>query len=117
MKTFGFMAAAFRDLASWIQQLAEAEAEKAAEASPLGGSQHHSSYPTMIKPEREGQDRGGSSFLTGGGGFSRRMGGGPGGVSLKARGLAELVGMPDFFIELHAKFVKLMLELGVALSS
>ncbi|KAK1498292.1 hypothetical protein CTAM01_07510 [Colletotrichum tamarilloi] len=117
MKTFGFMAAAFRDLASWIQQLAEAEAEKAAEASPLGGPQHHSSYPTMIKPEREGQDRGGSSFLTGGGGFSRRMGGGPGGVSLKARGLAELVGKPDFFIELHAKFVKLMLELGVALSS
>ncbi|KAK2049654.1 hypothetical protein LZ31DRAFT_562467 [Colletotrichum somersetense] len=117
MKTFGFMAAAFRDLASWIQQLAEAEAEKAAEASPVGGPQHHSSYPMVTRPDREGPDRGGSSFLTGGGGFSRRMGGGPGGVSLRARGLAELVGMPDFFIELHAKFVKLMLELGVVLSS
>ncbi|GJC77545.1 hypothetical protein ColLi_00383 [Colletotrichum liriopes] len=117
MKTFGFMANAFRDLASWIQQLAEAEAERAAEASPVGGPQHHSSYPMMNRPDREGPDRGGSSFLTGGGGFSRRMGGGPGGVSLKARGLAELVGMPDFFIELHAKFVKLMLELGVVLSS
>ncbi|CCF38548.1 hypothetical protein CH063_09608 [Colletotrichum higginsianum] len=117
MKTFGFMATAFRDLASWIQQLAEAEAEKAAEASPVGGPQHHSSYHTINRPDREGPDRGGSSFLTGGGGFSRRMGGGPGGVSLKARGLAELVGMPDFFIDLHAKFVKLMLELGVVLSS
>ncbi|WYZ34118.1 hypothetical protein EsH8_I_000394 [Colletotrichum jinshuiense] len=117
MKTFGFMAAAFRDLASWIQQLAEAEAEKAAERSPVGGQHHHSTYPTMAMQEREDPNRGGSSFLTGGGGFARRMGGGPGGVSLKARGLAELVGMPDFFIELHTKFVKLMLELGVVLSS
>ncbi|TDZ38691.1 hypothetical protein CTRI78_v010785 [Colletotrichum trifolii] len=117
MKTFGFMAAAFRDLAEWIQQLAEAEAEKAAEASPVGGPHHHAPYPTLHIHEREGPDRGVSSFLTGGGGFTRRMGGGPGGVSLKARGLAELVGMPDFFIELHAKFVKLMLELGVVLSS
>ncbi|KAF9872807.1 hypothetical protein CkaCkLH20_09670 [Colletotrichum karsti] len=125
MKTFGFMAAAFRDLAAWIQKLAEAEAERVAEAaSPIGGGggaggmQHHSTYPPMSAAhEREGPDRGGSSFLTGGGGFTRRMGGGPGGVSLRARGLAELVGMPDFFIELHAKFVKLMLELGVVLSS
>ncbi|KAF6802163.1 hypothetical protein CSOJ01_11780 [Colletotrichum sojae] len=116
MKTFGFMATAFRDLASWIQQLAEAEAEKAAGASPVGGPQHHNPYPTHVH-EREMPDRGVSSFLTGGGGFTRRMGGGPGGVSLKSRGLAELVGMPDFFIELHAKFVKLMLELGVVLSS
>ncbi|OLN96180.1 Folliculin [Colletotrichum chlorophyti] len=117
MKTFGFMAAAFRDLAGWIQQLAEAEAERAAEASPGGGLHHPSAHPAINVQEREGPDRGGSSFLTGGGGFTRRMGGGPGGVSLKARGLAELVGMPDFFIELHAKFVKLMLELGVVLSS
>ncbi|KAF5521569.1 hypothetical protein CGCA056_v006387 [Colletotrichum aenigma] len=117
MKTFGFMATAFAGLAEWIQKLAEAEAERIAESSPIGGLQHHNPYPMMNIHEREGPDRGGSSFLTGGGGFTRRMGGGPGGVSLKARGLAELVGMPDFFIELHAKFVKMMLELGVILSS
>ncbi|KAI1207700.1 vesicle coat protein [Annulohypoxylon truncatum] len=62
-----------------------------------------------------------SSFLTGGGrgGFVQRMGGsmGPGGFAPKARGLAELVGLPDFFIELHSRFVQLLLELGVVLSS
>ncbi|EQL03772.1 hypothetical protein OCS_00500 [Ophiocordyceps sinensis CO18] len=62
-------------------------------------------------------DRGGSSFLTGGSGFARRMGGPGGTSSLKARGLAELVGQPDFFIELHGKFIRLLLEVGVALSS
>jgi hypothetical protein len=38
-------------------------------------------------------------------------------MSLKARGLAELVGMPDFFIELHARFVRLLIELGVVVGS
>jgi hypothetical protein len=53
------------------------------------------------------------------GGLSRRMGGGFGGsaVALKQRGLAELVGLPDFFIELHAKFVRLLLEIGVMVGS
>ena len=53
------------------------------------------------------------------GGFVQRMGGsmGPGGFAPKARGLAELVGLPDFFIELHSRFVQLLLELGVVLSS
>ncbi|KAK8031532.1 hypothetical protein PG990_001266 [Apiospora arundinis] len=72
------------------------------------------------KPDRDS----GSSFLTGGSrsGFIQRMGSmggsmGPGGFAPKARGLAELVGMPDFFIELHAKFVKLLLELSVVMGS
>ncbi|KAK8058270.1 hypothetical protein PG994_008718 [Apiospora phragmitis] len=66
----------------------------------------------------------GSSFLTGGSrsGFIQRMGSmggsmGPGGFAPKARGLAELVGLPDFFIELHAKFVTLLLELSVVMGS
>ena len=51
--------------------------------------------------------------------MSRHMVGGFGGsgVSLRARGLPELVGLPDFFIELHAQFVKLLLELGVVMGS
>jgi hypothetical protein len=119
MKTFGFIAAAFRDLAAWIQQLAEAEAERAAEASPIGGIGGYSSFPSVqTSQDRDGGDRSsGSSFLTGGSGFVRRMGGGGSGVSLKARGLAELVGLPDFFIQLHSRFVRLLLELGVMLSS
>ncbi|KAK8047310.1 hypothetical protein PG996_015374 [Apiospora saccharicola] len=72
------------------------------------------------KPDRDS----GSSFLTGGSrsGFIQRMGSmggsmGPGGFAPKARGLAELVGLPDFFIELHAKFVTLLLELSVVMGS
>lgn len=147
MKTFSFISAAFRDLANWIQELAEAEAEREREReeanSPvaalnaaygyggfgtdgprdsgiglgLGGG-----YGAYVDRDRE-RDRIGdtSSFLTGGGrgGFVQRMGGsmGPGGFAPKARGLAELVGLPDFFIELHSRFVQLLLELGVVLSS
>lgn len=49
-----------------------------------------------------------TSFLSGGGrghGLTQRIGGsmGPSGFALKARGLAEPVGLPDFFIELHEK--------------
>ncbi|KLP08639.1 uncharacterized protein Y057_1866 [Fusarium fujikuroi] len=64
-----------------------------------------------------GPDRNGSSFLTGGSGFTRRMGGGPGASAPKARGLAEIVGQPDIFIELHRRFVHLLFEVGVTLSS
>ncbi|KAI2631175.1 vesicle coat protein [Xylaria nigripes] len=69
------------------------------------------------------RDRDTTSFLTGGGraGYMQRMGMGgsmgPGGFTPKARGLAELVGLPDFFIELHSRFVKLLLELGVVLGT
>lgn len=38
-------------------------------------------------------------------------------MNLKARGLAELVGLPDFFIELHTHFVRLLVELGMLLGS
>lgn len=151
MKTFSFISAAFRDLAAWIQDLAEAEAELerereearsgvAAINAAYGGSSASSGFGSggphdsslglggglgggaTITPDREASRHSDSSFLTGGSrghGLVQRMGGsmGPGGFAPKARGLAELVGLPDFFIELHARFVKLLLELGVVLSS
>jgi hypothetical protein len=128
MKTFATISAAFRDLATWIQQLAEAEAERAAEASPITGSAYIgatamggpvsnlSSQASAFDPP-PATDRGGSSFLTGGSGFTRRMGSGGGASAPKTRGLAELVGQPDFFIELHKKFVQLLFEVGVTLNS
>ncbi|KAI8966336.1 vesicle coat protein [Daldinia sp. FL1419] len=148
MKTFSFISAAFRDLANWIQELAEAEAEREREreeaSSPiaainaaysrggfggdgprdsgiglnLGGGFNITNLDRDRERERANDS---SSFLTGGGrsGLMQRMGGsmGPGGFAPKARGLAELVGLPDFFIELHSRFVQLLLELGVVLSS
>jgi hypothetical protein len=119
MRTFAVISTAFRDLATWIQQLAEAEAERSASSSPINSSLHNG--PGYPKPQQSAFDisaaeRGGSSFLTGGSGFTRRMGGGMGASAPKARGLAELVGQPDFFIELHKRFVHLLFEVGVTLN-
>lgn len=102
MKTFNLASGAFRDLAGWITAMAEAEAEGGGE-SPRGAA-------------AEG------SFLTGGGGgaFVRRgpgMGGLGGGLGkVRQRGLAEVVGCPDFFIQLHIRFVKILRELGVKMN-
>ncbi|RWA10425.1 hypothetical protein EKO27_g4683 [Xylaria grammica] len=144
MKAFSFISAAFRDLAAWIQELAEAEAEREREREEEGSAvaalnaayqngrfrgrgPHDSgvglggglSSGSIEKPKD--RDRDTSSFLTGGGrgGYMQRMGGsmGPSGFTPKARGLAEVVGLPDFFIELHTRFVKLLLELGIVLGS
>lgn len=126
MKSFAFVAAAFRDMASWIQEMAEAEAERtlarssgSAATSPITASPGYGSIPAEQVPAPISAPSGGSSFLMGGGGLSRRIGGGFGGsaVTLKQRGLAELVGLPDFFIELHTRFVRLLLELRVVLGS
>ncbi|KAI5863674.1 vesicle coat protein [Durotheca rogersii] len=144
MKSFSFVSGAFRELANWIQELAEIEAEREREReeanSPiaaLNAAYGHVGYvgegprdsgvglglgggPGDRDRERE-RIADTNSFLTGGarGGFVQRMGGsmGPGGFAPKARGLAELVGLPDFFIELHSRFVQLLLELGVVLGS
>lgn len=124
MKTFAIISSAFRELATWIQNLAETEAERAAESSPISGA-FYSGAGAGAQPASGGQtsafdqpDRSsGSSFLTGGSGFTRRMGGGGGASAPKARGLAELVGQPDFFIELHRRFVQLLFEVGVTLNS
>ncbi|RYC63692.1 hypothetical protein CHU98_g2545 [Xylaria longipes] len=145
MKAFSFISAAFRDLAAWIQELVEAEAEREREreeegsavaalnaayrGSGFGGRGPHDSgiglgrgHGGAGNMERSKErDRNSSSFLTGGGrsGYMQRMGGsmGPSGFTPKARGLAELAGLPDFFIELHTRFVKLLLELGIVLGS
>ncbi|RDA84983.1 hypothetical protein CP532_3865 [Ophiocordyceps camponoti-leonardi (nom. inval.)] len=129
MKTFAMVSAAFRDLATWIQQLAEVEAERTRESSPMGSVWLNGDWTPQppvsaldtaaaAASVSASADRAGSSFLTGGSGFARRMGGpGSASSSLRARGLAELVGQPDFFIELHGKFVRLLLEVGVALNS
>lgn len=129
VKTFSFLSAAFRDMASWIQELAEAEAERAladvsgsAASSPVVPGAAYGSFQSELAapPASVGGGGGGGSFLMGGmGGLSRRMGGGFGGsgAAPKQRGLAELVGLPDFFIELHAKFVRLLLEIGVMVGS
>ncbi|KAL1910972.1 hypothetical protein Sste5344_003145 [Sporothrix stenoceras] len=145
MKAFGFVSAAFNDLATWIQQLADAEAERVAlhnestaTSSPSGdGSPSTSTNPAFgfdrsphvspppTQPSSVANDSGSSFLVAAGNGLSRRMGPGFAGfgglgssaaASLRARGLPEILGMPDFFIELHARFVRLLLELGVALN-
>lgn len=145
MRTFSYLAAEFRELAAWIQSMAEREAERVAESrdvapwmagldpnilpsqQSLNGDQRRdiSSGPEVASNNGVGYfggDRlrgpGASSFLAGGNRrYGGTMAGGSGGIHLRARGLAELVGMPNFFIELHAKFVRLLLELGVMLNS
>lgn len=122
MKAFGALSSAFQELAAWIQQLAEAEAERALESSassPVVANPNYGSAFSTPQPQASLGSSGGSSFLTAGGGLSRRMGTGFGGAgnALKARGLPELVGQPDFFIELHSRFVRLLLELGVKFNS
>lgn len=138
MKAFNFISTAFRELAAWIQGLAEAEAERYSEMAsanspqsaggiytPTGGGSSFATTGMPLSSQSQPMEAG-SGFLSSGGmggGLSRRMGAGYGygyggpGVALKARGLPELVGLPDFFLELHQKFVQLLLELGVVLSS
>ncbi|KAH8175059.1 vesicle coat protein involved in golgi to plasma membrane transport domain-containing protein [Sarocladium implicatum] len=128
MKTFAIISAVFRDLAIWIQKLAEEEAQRTAQSPTIAGGDPPALYnsgsmsgrpPTQARSAfgTAAADRGGSSFLTGGSGFTRRMAGAAGASAPKARGLAELVGRPDFFIELHGRFVRLLLEVGVTLGS
>ncbi|ATZ51367.1 hypothetical protein BCIN_07g00110 [Botrytis cinerea B05.10] len=111
MRTFSFLDAAFRELADWIARLADEELARSESAlqSPRAGDEKNgngiSGGPfggggTTTTPT--------SSFLRGGNrGPDSRMAG----ASLKGRGLAELVGLPDFFIELHSRFVRLLAEI------
>ena len=169
MKTFGLVAAAFRDLAAWIQELAEAQAERERERDEESGSAVaalNAAYGNgngnatsggkaggprdsgvglglggSFERDRDRDTRGGATeggILSGGAsragggglGLMHRMGMGmgaggtmvggtmgPGGFAPKARGLAELVGLPDFFIELHSRFVRILFELDLVLGS
>jgi hypothetical protein len=105
MQAFSFLSAAFKDLAFWIQSLAEAEFDRSLE-SPRSA--------TDDRPEGSRNSTPTSSFLSG---RSRGQDGKFAGMSLKARGLAEIVGLPDFFIELHARFVRLLIELRALLGA
>ncbi|KAE8450005.1 hypothetical protein EG329_007144 [Mollisiaceae sp. DMI_Dod_QoI] len=107
MQTFSLLSTAFRELAAWIQGLAEAEFERTESMnSPrLGGSEERSSGGGSSHNTPT------SSFLSG---RNRGLDGMPRMVT-KARGLAEIVGLPDFFIELHARFVRLLVQLGLQL--
>lgn len=107
----------FRELAAWVQSLAEGEAdrlcsENSNEYSTAGGG---SGYSAGLREARANSVNGGneprSSFLSGrqGGGFER---GGMRGIrGVRSRGLAELVGQPDFFLQLHVKFVEILARL------
>lgn len=145
MRAFSYLAAAFRDLAAWIQSLAEMEADRidneSGSQSPLTFStaagatafpqlmqQQPPALTTQSSPstrknsiaeddsskgkdkERKPSFTPTSSFLSGRAydpdGFARRTGG------IRSRGLAELVGRADFFIELHARFVALLAQLA-----
>jgi hypothetical protein len=152
MRAFSFISAAFRDLASWIQSLAEAEAdreEQQGSSSPHPFSsdtpqsprsistsitspsllQHSASLrspdprygpsaaeddakgkkPSVTPPLRTSVFLSGRTFDADGFG-ARSRGAMP---QIRSRGLAELVGRPDFFIELHARFVALLAQLSV----
>lgn len=106
MQSFSFLSEAFRKTAAWIQGLAEAELERSESANS----------PRMSNSdERIGNNNNNtptSAFLSG---RNRGPDGKFAGVSLRARGLAELVGMPDFFFELHKLFVQLLVEMNVTL--
>jgi hypothetical protein len=103
MQAFSFLSIAFRELASWILSLAEAELERSEDvASPSGEKSGASNLSTPVSSFLSGRSRGPDGKLTG--------------MSLRARGLAELVGLPDFFLELHTRFVRLLIELGLLLS-
>lgn len=120
MQAFGLLSKAFRELASWIQWLAEAENDKLDNAIVSGTSDG----------TRRGSDQGsvssnfggstgsmvsggsfGGSFGGGGMGRHRYSTGGGYSSSPRNRGLADLVGRPDIFLDLHAKFVSLAAQL------
>ncbi|KAG5926834.1 hypothetical protein E4U42_002912 [Claviceps africana] len=122
MKTFRLLSQAFEGLATWIQYLAEAEADRAtANSSPTGSVMYNGGVQPQPQPSAfdvpAAVDRSSSSFLAGGSAFTRRMGCGPGASSLRPRGVPELVGQPDFFILLHSKFVRLLFDVGVVLNA
>ncbi len=104
MKSFGFIANVFHEMAAWIQALAEAEAERASsdfsQNSSIVTGAGQNGHGSGLEAAAAAGTNSGSSFLTGGiGGLARRMGGGFGssGLTVKQRGLPELVGLPDFF--------------------
>jgi len=122
MKAFNFLATAFRDMAAEIQALAEAESERTVSESSgpiaissIAAGRGYRSFQSEALPLKSPSS---SKFSMGGvGERSEHMRFGASGVALKPRSLAKLVGRPDFFVDLHTDFVRLLLELEVVLGS
>ena len=91
----------FESMAIRIESMVERQQEGSARASDGVGSVEARSGSRDITPV--------SSFLSGRtvdpDGYPRR-------ASVRAKGLAELVGREDFFVEVHAVFVRLLTRLG-----
>jgi len=106
MQSFSLLSDAFRNIAAYIQGLAEAELERseAVNSPRMSNSDERMGNSNNNTPT--------SAFLSG---RNRGPDGKFAGMSLRARGLAELVGMPDFFFELHKLFVQLLIEMNVKL--
>jgi len=116
MRGFSLLSTKFKEIAAWIQGLAEQELERTESTlnSPRPGDERReremsSTHSTPTSSFLAGRSRG---PVVGDG-----IGMGRGGASTKGRGLAEIVGLPDFFIELHARFVKLLIQLGLLLGT
>lgn len=121
VRAFGMLSQVFRELAAWVQSLAEGEADRLCQESDSNNSTPGgaSGYSAGLREARANSVNGGggeprSSFLSGrqGGGFEQGGLGGMGGIrGVRSRGLAELVGQPDFFLQLHVKFVEILARL------
>lgn len=112
MRAFGFLAGAFRELAGWIQGLAEAEADRG--DGEIGAEVRGAGRERMMPTSSflGGRQAAAAKGYEGEGGRGRGgMGMGMGIRGVRSRGLAELVGRPDFFIELHVRFVALLAQL------
>lgn len=112
MKMFSHLSTMFKEIATWIQLLAEAELERSESSlhsprlNPIDEQNKYRSGGSQSTPT--------SAFLSG---RNRGLDGKFASMSLRARGLAELVGLPDFFLELHTKFVRLLMELNLIVNS
>lgn len=104
MQSFTLLSAAFREIASWIALLAETEYDRAEQANSPRMPPNYASSPMLPPGDVHNNTPQISPFLSG-----RNRGV----IVTKPRNIADIVGMPDFFLELHRKFVILLSQLGV----
>lgn len=120
VRIFKVLSQVFADLAAWIQSLAEGEADRLDHENgnqyTIGGG--GSDYTAGLRDARANSVNGSngeprSSFISGRGGSGFQDGSGlNGGIrGVRSRGLAELVGQPDFFLQLHVRFVEILARL------
>jgi hypothetical protein len=112
MQAFSFLSTAFRDLASWIQTLAEAEADRVDRVNGIlpGGLVSARHDPAAGRPSLSEKTRAPNAI--GACEAERARLGLMGAGITRSRSLAELVGRPDVFIDLHTRFVTLAAQLN-----